>query len=213
LPTASSTGTRGGEELGQIESRLTRAVDAAFGIPAAHGGTDNSQLAVGVTSSQKGEARCCQNRQNERRGGIEGDAETDAELQPDRYYLLGDAGSFFFEAGDNEGFESPEAAADWARTQTVWGDGSELDFSDGGTAQIVLGSEFNANQLRGKPGTAASSRMPRPFTITHAISGSWRIPRRCGSTGSARPAQVAVEAFGSVPQAEAPPQARLAQAD
>ena len=67
-----------------------------------------------------------------------------ADLQPDRYYLLGDAGSFFFEpAGDNEGFESPEAAAEWARTQTIW---PELDLSDGYAVAIVLGSEFNANQ-------------------------------------------------------------------
>jgi hypothetical protein len=64
-------------------------------------------------------------------------------LQPDRYYLLGDAGSFFFELGDNDGFESPEAAAEWARTQTTWPD---LDLSDGYAVAIVLGSEFNANQ-------------------------------------------------------------------
>lgn len=39
----------------------------------------------------------------------------DETLQPDRYYLLSDAGSFFFDpAGDNDGFESPEAAAEWA---------------------------------------------------------------------------------------------------
>ena len=46
-----------------------------------------------------------------------------SQLQPDRYYLLGDAGSFFFDpGGDNDGFESPEAATEWARTQTVWPD-------------------------------------------------------------------------------------------
>jgi hypothetical protein len=73
-----------------------------------------------------------------------GDPEKAAELQPDRYYLLSDAGSFFFEpAGDNEGFESPEAAAEWARTQTIW---PELDLSDGYAVAIVLGSEFNASQ-------------------------------------------------------------------
>ena len=50
----------------------------------------------------------------------------DTELHPDRYYLLSD-GSFFFDPdGDNEGFGSPEAAAAWARTQTVWpGGGAE----------------------------------------------------------------------------------------
>jgi hypothetical protein len=41
------------------------------------------------------------------------DPEMGVQLQPDRYYLLGDAGSFFFEpAGDNDGFKSPEAAAE-----------------------------------------------------------------------------------------------------
>jgi hypothetical protein len=40
-------------------------------------------------------------------------------------------------------FGSPEAAAEWARTQTVW---PELDLSDGYSVAIVLGSEFNANQ-------------------------------------------------------------------
>jgi hypothetical protein len=76
--------------------------------------------------------------------GVEGDGERAAELRPDRYYLLGDAGSFFFDpGGDNEGFESPEAAAEWAKTQTIW---PELDLSDGHAVAIVLGSEFNANQ-------------------------------------------------------------------
>jgi hypothetical protein len=61
---------------------------------------------------------------------LDGEAERAAELQPDRYYVLGDAGSFFFfeSAGDNEGFGSPEAAAEWTRTQTAW---PELDLSDG----------------------------------------------------------------------------------
>jgi hypothetical protein len=54
------------------------------------------------------------------------------------------AGSFFFDpAGDNDVFGSPEAAAEWARTQTVW---PELDLSDGYSVAIVLGSEFSANQ-------------------------------------------------------------------
>jgi hypothetical protein len=75
---------------------------------------------------------------------VDGESESAAELQPDRYYLLGDAGSFFFDpAGDNDGFESPEAAAEWARTQTIWPD---LDLAGGYTVQIVVGSEFNANQ-------------------------------------------------------------------
>jgi hypothetical protein len=66
------------------------------------------------------------------------------ELQPDRYYLLSDAGSFYFDpGGDNDGFDSPQAAAEWARAQTTW---PELDLSDGYAVAIVLGSEFNANQ-------------------------------------------------------------------
>jgi len=71
-------------------------------------------------------------------------AEGAAELQPDRYYLLGDAGSFFFDpAGDNEGFGSPEAAAEWARTQTVWPELTR-DLREG-VAAVVLGSEWAAN--------------------------------------------------------------------
>lgn len=57
--------------------------------------------------------------------------------------MLSDGGSFYFyPACDNEGWESPEAAAEWARTQTIW---PELDLSDGYAVAIVLGSEFNAN--------------------------------------------------------------------
>ena len=76
--------------------------------------------------------------------GVDGETEGAAELQPDRYYLISDAGSFFFEpAGDNDGFGSPEAAAEWARKQTVR---PELDLSDGYAVAIVLGGAFNANQ-------------------------------------------------------------------
>ena len=75
-------------------------------------------------------------------------------LRPDRYYLLGDAGSFFFEpAGDNDGFESPEAAAEWARTQTVWPDLAQ-DLRDG-VAAVVLGAEWNANQAAQEAAEAA----------------------------------------------------------
>jgi hypothetical protein len=45
-----------------------------------------------------------------------------------------------------DGFESPRAAAEWARRQTIWEYGSELDFSDGVTSLIVLGVEVNANE-------------------------------------------------------------------
>jgi hypothetical protein len=69
-----------------------------------------------------------------------------------RYYLLGDAGSFFFgPAGDNDGFESPEAAAAWARTQPVWPD---LDLSDGYSVQIVIGASSTRTRQGGRRGTA-----------------------------------------------------------
>ena len=81
-------------------------------------------------------------------------AEGAAELQPDRYYLLGDAGSFFFDpAGDNEGFGSPEAAAEWARTQTVWPELTR-DLREG-VAAVVLGSEWAANQAAQEAAEAA----------------------------------------------------------
>lgn len=70
--------------------------------------------------------------------GVDGETQGAAELEPDRYYLLSDAGSFFFDpAGDNDGFESPEAAAEWARTQSVW---PELDLSDGYAVAICSGA-------------------------------------------------------------------------
>jgi hypothetical protein len=76
-------------------------------------------------------------------------------LRPDRYYLLGDAGSFFFDpAGDNDGFESPRAAAEWARTQTTWPDLPDL-LADGMSAAIVLGGEWNANRAAQEEAEAA----------------------------------------------------------
>jgi hypothetical protein len=65
---------------------------------------------------------------------------------PERYYVLSDAGSLYFdENGGADGFETPEAAAEWARRQKTWAYGSELDFTDGVTAIIALGAELNAN--------------------------------------------------------------------
>ena len=66
------------------------------------------------------------------------------QVQPDRYYVMSDAGSLYFDGGHAGGFETPAAAAEWARSQTLWAYGSELDFSDGVTSVIVLGSEVNA---------------------------------------------------------------------
>jgi hypothetical protein len=86
--------------------------------------------------------------------GVDGETERAAELQPDRYYLLSDAGSFFFEpGGDNDGFDSPEVAAEWVRTQTVWPDLAQ-DLRDG-IAAIVLGAEWNANQAAQENAEAA----------------------------------------------------------
>lgn len=65
-------------------------------------------------------------------------------LRPDRFYVIGDAGSFFEDETCPDGFETPEAAAVWARTQTHWEYGAELDFSDRVTSAIVLGREVNA---------------------------------------------------------------------
>jgi hypothetical protein len=65
-------------------------------------------------------------------------------LRPDRYYVLSDAGSVYWDDTCPDGFGTPDAAAEWARRQTQWEYGSELDFSDGVTSVIVLGSEVNA---------------------------------------------------------------------
>jgi len=110
--------------------------------------------------------------------GADGETEKAADLQPDRYYLLSDAGSFFFDpAGDNEGFESPEAAVEWARTQTVWPDLGR-DLRDG-VAAVVLGAEWNANQAAQEAAEAAGfpegwlERLPR----VRNFAGRWRLPR------------------------------------
>jgi hypothetical protein len=110
--------------------------------------------------------------------GVDGEAEGIAELRSDRYYLLGDAGSFFFEpAGDNDGFESPGAAAGWARRQTVWPDLAQ-DLRDG-VAAVVLGAEWNANQAAQEAAEAEGfpegwlERLPR----VRNFAGRWRLPR------------------------------------
>ena len=110
--------------------------------------------------------------------GADGETEKAADLQPDRYYLLSDAGSFFFEpTGDNPGFESPKAAAEWARTQTVWPDLGR-DLRDG-VAAVVLGAEWNASQAAQEAAEAAGfpegwlERLPR----VRNLAGRWRLPR------------------------------------
>jgi hypothetical protein len=110
--------------------------------------------------------------------GVDGETERAAELRPDRHYLLGDGGSFFFDpGGDNEGFESPGAAAEWARTQTIWPDLAQ-DLRDG-IAAVVLGAEWNANQAAQEAAEAAGfpdgwlERLPpvRNYALR------WRLPR------------------------------------
>ena len=76
------------------------------------------------------------------------DVDSEPTFRPNRYFVLSDAGSVYCddETGEGvEGFETPEAAAEWARRQTTWEYGSELDFSDGVTSIIALGSQLNAN--------------------------------------------------------------------
>ena len=77
------------------------------------------------------------------------EADDRAGYRPDRYYILSDAGSQYWDPTTSEGaggFETAEAAAEWARRQTTWAYGSELDFSDGVAAIIARGDELSANE-------------------------------------------------------------------
>lgn len=110
--------------------------------------------------------------------GADGETERAAELEQDRYHLLSDAGSFFFDpAGDNDGFGSPEAAAEWASTQAFWPDLAQ-DLRDG-VAAVVLGAEWNANQAAQEAAEAAGfpegwlEMLPR----VRNLAGRWRLPR------------------------------------
>jgi hypothetical protein len=99
-------------------------------------------------------------------------------LQPDRYFLLSDAGSFYFDpAGDNDGWDSPEAAAEWAWAQTTWPDLAR-DLRDGAAA-VVLGAEWNANQAAQEAAAAAGfpegwlERLPP----VRNFARRWLLPR------------------------------------
>ena len=62
---------------------------------------------------------------------------------------LSDVGSTYWDTATGEGadgFETAQAAAEWARRQTTWAYGSELDFSDGVSAIIARGDELSANE-------------------------------------------------------------------
>ena len=91
--------------------------------------------------------------------GDDGDPEL---LRPDRYYVKGDAGSLYFDDEHADGFETPAAAAEWARCQTLWAYGSELDFADGVTSVIVLGSDVNAASAAWQAWADAGGSGPYP---------------------------------------------------
>jgi hypothetical protein len=93
------------------------------------------------------------------------------ELRPNRFYVMSDAGSLYFDEGHPDGFETPEAAAEWARAQTLWAYGSELDFSDGVTSVIVLGSEVNSANAAWQAWADAGGSGPYPEVAVrnHAV--------------------------------------------
>jgi hypothetical protein len=59
-------------------------------------------------------------------------------------------GDHFVDGDGHLGFETPEAAAEWARRQTKWEFGSELNFADGVTSVIALGADINAVEAWGE---------------------------------------------------------------
>ena len=65
-------------------------------------------------------------------------------FRADRYHVISDGGSVYFDDACPDGFETPEAAAEWARTQTIWPDLIH-DLADGMSAIIALGADLNAN--------------------------------------------------------------------
>jgi len=88
-------------------------------------------------------------------------------LLPDRFYVMSDAGSFYEDETCPDGFENPMAAAEWARTQTYWEYGSELDFADGATSFIVLGAEVNAADAAWQGWADAGGNGPYPNVSVH----------------------------------------------
>jgi hypothetical protein len=75
---------------------------------------------------------------------------------------MSDAGSLYFDDEHADGFETSAAAAEWARSQTLWLYGSELDFADGVTSVIVLGSEVNVANAAWQAWADAGGRGPYP---------------------------------------------------
>ena len=93
--------------------------------------------------------------------------EAEPALRPDRFYVMSDAGSFYEDETCPGGFETPEAAARWARTQIHWEYGAELDFSDGVTSSIVLGAEVNAANASWQEWADAGADRPYPDVSVH----------------------------------------------
>jgi hypothetical protein len=89
------------------------------------------------------------------------------ELRPDRFFVMSDAGSFYSDETCPDGFETPEAAAEWAQRQTLWEYGAELDFSDGVTSCIVLGAEVNAANAAWQAWADAGADGPYPDVSVH----------------------------------------------
>ena len=68
-------------------------------------------------------------------------------LDPDRFYVVADSGSFYFEpGGDNDGVETVGAAIAWAAWQLHWPELVDL-LDDGMAAMVCLGSDLNENEL------------------------------------------------------------------
>ena len=91
-------------------------------------------------------------------------------LRPDRFFVLSDAGSVYCDDKTGEGvdgFQTPKTAAEWARRQTMWEYGSELDFSDGVTSSIVLGAEVNAANAAWQEWAEAGGDEPYPGVSVH----------------------------------------------
>ena len=89
------------------------------------------------------------------------------ELRRDRFYVMSDAGSFYLDDEHPDGFETASAAAEWARGQSLWEYGAELDFSDGMTSFIVLGTEVNAANAAWQAWADAGGDGPYPEVEVH----------------------------------------------
>lgn len=108
---------------------------------------------------------------------VSGLADLEELLLPDRFYVMSDASSIYCDDTTGEGvdgFDTPEAAAEWARRQTIWRYGSELDFSDGVTSVIVLGARRTPPTPHGRSGrTRAADLTPRSASAIVRSTSAW----------------------------------------